>query len=188
MQTALTKIHLSPDGWSSANNLPILGVTVHFISTDNVLQHLTIGMPELYGEHSSENMAETLLKLLDEYGIYDKIGYIMADNASSNDTMIRALESSLQQLGIPFNQSRRLRCNSHIINLSVLAFLFKKHPWQQENDYIGPSDTELTQWRKIGPLGKLHNIIMYVQRSPQRLQAFKALSRGFNLHRDNQTR
>ena len=52
-------------------------------------------MPELYGEHSGENMAETLLKLLDEYGIYDKIGYIMADNAFSNDTMIKALESSL---------------------------------------------------------------------------------------------
>ena len=145
MKIALIKIHLSPNKWSSANNLSILGVTAHFISTNGVLQHLTIRIPKLLGEHSGENMAETLLQVLNEYDIYNKIGYIVVDNASSNDTMIEALEISLQQLGIPFDQSRRLRCNGHIINLLVLAFLFDKHPYQQENDYTEPSDRELLQ-------------------------------------------
>ena len=49
-------------------------------------------MPELRGEHLGENMADTLFRLLDDYNIYDKIGYIMADNAINNDTMIEALE------------------------------------------------------------------------------------------------
>ena len=102
-------------------------------------------MPELRGIHSGENIAETLLKLLNDYGIYDKIGYIMTDNTSNNNTMIEVLEESLQQLGISFNQSRRLRCNGHIINLSVLAFLFDKHPWQKDADYTSPSAEELLQ-------------------------------------------
>ena len=95
IRSAFTKIHLSPDVWSLENNLPILGVTAHFVSTDNVLQHITIGIPELRGEHSGENIADTLLRLLDDYNIYDKIGYIMADNATNNDTMVEALEQSL---------------------------------------------------------------------------------------------
>ena len=37
IRSAFTKIHLSPDVWSLENNLPILGVTAHFVSTDNVL-------------------------------------------------------------------------------------------------------------------------------------------------------
>ena len=84
-------------------------------------------MPELRGEHLGENMADTLLRLLNDYNIYNKIGYIIADNAINNDTMIEALEQSLQQLKIPFDQSRRLRYNGHIINLSVLTFLFEKY-------------------------------------------------------------
>ena len=95
MKTALIKIHLSPNRWLSANNLSILRVTAHFINSNGVLQHLTIGMHELHGEHSGKNMAETLLQVLNGYDIYDKIGYIMADNASSNDTLIEALEISL---------------------------------------------------------------------------------------------
>ena len=52
-------------------------------------------MPELRGEHLDKNMTDTLLRLLNDYNIYNKIGYIMADNAINNDTMIEALEQSL---------------------------------------------------------------------------------------------
>ena len=43
-------------------------------------------------------------------------------------------------------------------------------------------------WRQQGPLGKLHNIVVYIQRSTQRIQAFKELSGGRRLVRDNSTR
>ena len=86
-------------------------------------------MPKLHGIHSGENITETLLKLLNDYGIYNKISYVITNNTSNNNhTMIKVLKESLQQFGISFDQSQRLRCNSHIINLSVLAFLFDKHP------------------------------------------------------------
>ena len=51
-------------------------------------------MPELYSEYSSENMAKTLLKLLDKYNVYDKISYVIVDNAFNNDIIIKTLKSS----------------------------------------------------------------------------------------------
>ncbi len=43
-------------------------------------------------------------------------------------------------------------------------------------------------WRKHGPLGMLHNIIVYIQASPVRMQNFLRLSRGRRPARDNKTR
>ncbi|RKK07548.1 hypothetical protein BFJ66_g17852 [Fusarium oxysporum f. sp. cepae] len=41
---------------------------------------------------------------------------------------------------------------------------------------------------KRGAIGKLHNIVVYITWSPQRLQAFTILSDGLRLRRDNDTR
>lgn len=46
----------------------------------------------------------------------------------------------------------------------------------------------MNNWRKKGPLGKLHNIVVYIQRSPQRMASFLVLSQGKRLARDNKTR
>ncbi|PQM43545.1 hypothetical protein VC83_09672 [Pseudogymnoascus destructans] len=46
----------------------------------------------------------------------------------------------------------------------------------------------MEQWRKKGPLGKLHNIVVYIQRSPQRIASFKLMSNNLCLLRDNSTR
>ena len=43
-------------------------------------------------------------------------------------------------------------------------------------------------WRQKGPLGKLHNIVVFIQRSPQRKELFLQLSHGRHLVRDQQTR
>ena len=43
-------------------------------------------------------------------------------------------------------------------------------------------------WRQKGPLGKLHNIVVFFHRSPQREETFLYLSHGKHLIRDQQTR
>lgn len=88
----------------------------------------------------------------------------------------------------------RLRCNGHIINLTAQAFIFpESNPdalSQENNEGILaiPTEDEVIRWRKKGPLGKLHNIVVYIQRSTQRRAQFKALSSGLGLIRDNDTR
>lgn len=93
---------------------------------------------------------------------------------------------------------RRLRCNGHIINLSAQSFLF---PNILDKDNVVVLDAQINGqlpkefnneqmkiWRKKGPLGKLHNVSVYITLSTQRLDAFKVISGNLRLPRDNSTR
>ena len=72
-------------------------------------------------------MAEVVLNILIDYGIEGSLGYLMMDNASSNDTLVLEIENTLSDKGIVFDaDTHRLRCIAHTINLSVKAFLFGK--------------------------------------------------------------
>ena len=117
------------------------------------------------------------------------------DNASTNDTLMEYIAEDLEDEGIAYDpRQHRLRCNGHIIHLAVCAFLFGKHldAERQADGAIesrtGPSIQELNSWRRLGPLGKLHNIIVYIMASPQQIQAFTQQSGGHMPRRDNKTR
>jgi hypothetical protein len=68
----------------------------------------------------------------------------------------------------------RLRCNGHIINLTAQTFLFPESNVDalsiENNMSVNilalPTEVEVIRWRNKGPLGKLHNIVVYIQRSP----------------------
>jgi len=49
---ALSKIHISCDEWTSLNNLLILGVITHFVSSERKLERCVLAIKELYGEHT----------------------------------------------------------------------------------------------------------------------------------------
>jgi len=93
----------------------------------------------------------------------------------------------------------RLRCNGHIINLSAQAFLFPDLRDINDEAELKAAITgdlepfnkkQMEFWRKKGPLGKIHNIVVYIQISSQRIAAFKGLpnTNGLGLLRDNSTR
>lgn len=187
LQSALSSVHITCDLWTSANRLGLLGVVAHCVDEDGVPRCLTLALREVEGAHSGENMASVLFEVLCEYQISTKLGYCTMDNASNNDTMSTFLESHLQQAGVDWDaQTHRLRCNGHVIHLAVQAFLFGHHPGLSDDDKLSHED--LVRWRQVGPLGKLHNIVVWIQQSPQRLQAFKKDSGGRAPRRDNTTR
>ena len=47
---------------------------------------------------------------------------------------------------------------------------------------------ELLKWRRLGPLGKAHNIALHTRKTPARIKQFRELSGGILLKRDNATR
>ncbi|KAI7770097.1 hypothetical protein LZL87_013720 [Fusarium oxysporum] len=184
LQNALSSVHIVPDNWTSPNCLGVIGFTVQFVTEDHGLQSLVVRIKELEGQHSGENM-----EFIREYGIASKVGYFMMDNASNMNTMIDKVFDDLEHEFDVFYDPlpHRLRCFGHIINMSVMEFLIGKRP-PTTDSYRGPSDEEVEQWRKRGAIGKLHNIVVYITWSPQRLQAFTILSDGLRLRRDNDTR
>ena len=180
LQRSPSKIHLSFDLWTSPNSLAFCGVVAHFLTPELKSKSLLIGLKRVRGCHSGENIAESILKVIKEYRIASKLGYFQADNAGDNDTCIKTvLREFLPQIN---PEHRRLRCWGHIINLAAKAFLSGTDSDAFELDSDSDSEIQKTElrhekeqlitWRKKGCVGKLHNIIMWIRRSPQRRQAF----------------
>lgn len=189
--SALSDIHITCDMWTSPNNLPILAIVSHFTSEKLQLQTATLALKEIEGEHSGLNQSISVLEALDNFQIRGKLGYFVMDNAASNNHLINAVANSLEADNIAYDPvQRRLGCNGHVINLVVQAFLFGKEVddyEEEDHEHEAPSDAQMAEWRKIGPLGKLHNIVVWISRIPQRIQAFKKHSEGLITRRDNGT-
>jgi hypothetical protein len=85
----------------------------------------------------------------------------------------------------------RLRWQGHILNLAAHSFLFVTEEESLESnnvDKYAVTLDEMERWRRCGPLGKLHNSVVYIQRSTIRIQRFKKLSHRRAPVRDNSTR
>jgi hypothetical protein len=97
----------------------------------------------------------------------------------------------LQEYQIEYDaRHHRIRCQGHIINLVAHAFIFitDSENLQAENETPTITVAELKEWRKKGPVGKLHNLAVDLARSVQHGQKFKVLSHNRGLPQDNGTR
>ena len=181
---AKSKVHLVCDAWTSPNGYAIWGVVAVFLDSRYRLQNLTIGLKRLRGDHRGATQAAITLEVAQKYGIEKNLGYMVIDNATSNDTLIDAMELALKEQEIDWDsQQHRMRCFGHIINLSASVFIYGN---VKSEDV--PAEDASAEWRRFRALSKLHNIIIYIQRSPQRGEAFRELSEGLKLQRDNRTR
>ena len=127
-------------------------------------------------------MAQCLIQVLQEYEIEDRLGYFVLDNAESNDicidTVLHEIRPDLNALD---RSKRRLRCWGHILNLAAKAFLFGQDPDAFEieaemNQNLSREEEDLKLWRKRGSVGKLHNVVVFGRRSPQRRELFESIS------------
>jgi hypothetical protein len=166
-----TRVHFSFDIWTSPSHRSLLGIVEHWVSVQGTLRHALLGLRRLRGRHTGENQAEVFCVVAQEYHLDGNFGYFPIDNASNNDTAMKCIAAKLKELDIDFDPiKRRLRCLGHVINLAVNAFPLGKNPetFEREVDaFINHSDeeAELLLWRQRGPLGKLHNIIVWIGRS-----------------------
>lgn len=126
LATALSCIHFTADGWTSPNNIAILAVIAHYTDVDGNLTYSPLCMREIFGEHSGANMSIIVMETLQEYDVLpNKIGYFMMDNAGNNNLLMKHISEALKvKNNISYNPiTHRLRCNGHILNLSVQAIL-----------------------------------------------------------------
>jgi len=193
LSRAKSKIHISCDLWTSPNSIAILGITAQFIDEHGTLKNLVLGMKELVGEHTGENMSKLILDVIKEYGIQKNLGYFTMDNAPDNDTLLTHLSSALRrEFQVSYEAvHHRIRCQGHVINLAVKSFLFvtDKENIEQDNatNVYEVTLKEIEEWRKKGPLGKLHNFVVWIAGSTQRLHNFLELTNQ-RIPRDNTTR
>ena len=135
-----------------------------------------IGVPEAH-RHFGSTIGGEVLDVLHTLGMSpEKIGYFTLDNAENNDTAMEVIGAELGFDG----RLRRGRCIGHTLNLSAKALLFGKNADAFEQQLSGAealSDTEYAQWRKKGPVGRLHNIVVDVRISHRLIYLFKEVQR-----------
>ncbi|TQV89923.1 restless-like transposase [Cordyceps javanica] len=167
---SVTYIHFTIDTWSSPSQHGLLAIVVHFINDESRQpRKALLALRELKGAHSGDSLADIFTEVIDSYGMRDRIGYFTLDNASNNDTMLRALANTF---GFDLAH-RRLRCHGYIINLAVQVFLFGKNKnasdeamrqvtmlSRREHDGVGRRAETAQSWRQHGPLGMLHNLVV----------------------------
>jgi hypothetical protein len=198
LQSAVSSIHLSLDIWTSPNRLLLLGICAHFVDRSQEKRLKALLALRTVANHSGDEQFATLLPVLKDYGIVRKLGSIVCDNATSNDTLCRTVEAYLrEEENIEWDSTyRRIRCTGHIINLAVQAFLFhglikkeqlESYDEQEGKGEVGNEEDQRATFRVMGPLGKLHNIVVHIRSSAGRTKEFKDLA-GRIIPLDNRTR
>jgi hypothetical protein len=91
LQSGISKITLSMDIWSVPNDLEMLGIVAHWIGEHRCARRSLIGLRELPQGHTGSEWAPVVAEVIEQYCIGDKLGYFQMDNASNNDTALRAL-------------------------------------------------------------------------------------------------
>ncbi|KAM3537905.1 hypothetical protein ARSEF1564_009174 [Beauveria bassiana] len=127
--------------------------------------------------HFGSTIGGEVLDILHTLGVNpEKVGYFTLDNAENNDTAMEVIGGELGFDG----RLRRGRCIGHTINLSAKALLFSRNTDALEQQLSGAealSDAEYARWRKRGPVGKLHNIVVDVRISHRLIYLFKEVQR-----------
>jgi hypothetical protein len=200
---AKSRITLSFDGWKSDNELDLLGIIAHYIDKNYRVKNVLLALRNTYGSHKAEELKHHLLGVCRDYTITSRIAYIMADNAYNNDSAVELLK-----LELGLNPKKcRLRCAGHIINLVTKAILYGadidcvdevlKHVDDDNDDENerGENTTvsqfeqalrsrneiaKLQAWRKKGPIGKLHNIVLHARATPRRREFFASKQKEAN--------
>ena len=80
-QTALGRVSLTTDGWSTANLTPFLGVTAHYIVREEgsnrlVLRSGLLAFRHIKGPHTGENLAGILFGIICETGIANRVSNV----------------------------------------------------------------------------------------------------------------
>jgi hypothetical protein len=77
---------LTVDIWSDRKMRSFLGVTAHLLNATEdslALESYTLGCKRFLGSHTGERISSSLDDMMDEFGIRNKVDYIVTDNASN---------------------------------------------------------------------------------------------------------
>ncbi|KIJ35055.1 hypothetical protein M422DRAFT_181239, partial [Sphaerobolus stellatus SS14] len=119
-----SNVSLLLDAWTSGKGYTFMGIVMHYVSNEWLLEEVLIDFCELIGEHSGVNMAAAVYQTIDTLGLKGRIQSIVSDNAANNDTMMEELEHLFKKENIEFNAIHACgRCLPHTVHLAALKLL-----------------------------------------------------------------
>ena len=107
LQSIISSIHISLDIWTSPQGYLLLGIIAHFIERQDENHVKALLALRVVPGHSGEDQFSVLRPVLKDYGITKQLGAIMGNNATTNDTLCRAVKSYLlKEEGLEWDASQ----------------------------------------------------------------------------------
>lgn len=129
-----SKLSIALDCWTSPFSQAFMAITGYFLDQEWNYREVLLGFEHLYGSHTGDNLSKTVIEILQQYGVADRVLSITTDNASNNNTMITSVQETVQSFGLGNASIFRVPCIPHVIQLSLNQLLgkIKAKPLNQE--------------------------------------------------------
>ena len=97
----------------------MIGIVLYFVDNDYQVRTILLVIREVYKEHTSENVDQTIVDVIHEFQTESELDTFVLDNVDNNDTVIRYILTELELYDTYEEEYCQLRCLGHIINFVV---------------------------------------------------------------------
>jgi hypothetical protein len=124
--TCTFSVSLTSDIWSGRAKQDYISVVAHYVNEDWEILKRIIGFELIDVKHTGDNIAEAIIKVVENFGLTNKIFAVTLDNASSNTSAMNTLGPVFGTYATSFLLHQRCAC--HIINLIAKTVLKNLKP------------------------------------------------------------
>ena len=107
-----TSVSLTTDMWTAKNRQGFLGVTCSFLDRNFVMHEIILTVEYVRYPHTAENISDTLLALLDEWELREKVHIITTDNGSN-------MKKAINDLSTISTNIKWQPCTAHTLQLVI---------------------------------------------------------------------
>jgi zinc finger BED domain-containing protein 1 (E3 SUMO-protein ligase ZBED1) len=105
-------INLTTDMWTARNRQGYLGITCNYLDEDFKLHERVLAIEYVRYPHTADHIGDTILSILDEWGIRDRTFVITTDNGAN-------MKKAIQDLGLVSSNIQWQSCVAHTLQLIV---------------------------------------------------------------------
>ncbi|CCE35275.1 uncharacterized protein CPUR_03263 [Claviceps purpurea 20.1] len=156
-------VHISFEGWTSEDRQTFFSVNASFLDAETFQpRKVMLGIPDLITFGTGEDFSGAVTNVLKEYKLIsqynNKVGYFVLNDAPDSDRVVEELGRTLQWQN---PSQRRVRCFGHDLRHIAHTMLFA-----DKSDAVNNLDPyDFHEWARRGPVGKLHNLVVWISRS-----------------------
>ncbi|SJL04344.1 uncharacterized protein ARMOST_07710 [Armillaria ostoyae] len=88
-------LSFATSAWTSPNHHVYVALAVHFVHDNGMPIRMVLDFIEVPKSHTGKNLAEALLKIIEDFAISDKILGLTCDNVTNNNTMVNDLANHI---------------------------------------------------------------------------------------------
>ncbi len=113
------KVSLTSDMWTSTLiTEAFLGLSIHYVDDKWVLRYFLLDIIPFKARHIGVNIAEHIIRVLNEFGLMNKTLALTTDNESAMVVCGREIANQIQQ-DFDSLAFQHYRCSAHILNLGA---------------------------------------------------------------------